>query len=188
MNHIRISLFFLFGFIASMPAVADWAALAVADDGAWGTSVQESSKKRAESQAIKNCNKHKATGTKCKVVGSFDQLGYAVVAQSTSRVEFNIADSLEDAKRNALDNCSKHTSTGDLCKIKWTGINGVLRNQPQATNAHDCRPRTPEVRCRSNCVNGNCVVEYENGCKIRVQVSPRFDSLSNQWTYPSPSC
>jgi len=25
-------------------------------------------------------------------------------------------------------------------------------------------------------------VEYENGCKIRVQVSPRFDPFTNQWT------
>lgn len=188
MNHIRMSLFFLFSLIFSTPSFADWAALAVADDGAWGTSVRKSSKKQAESQAMKNCNKHKAKEAKCKVVGSLDQIGYAAVAQSPSRVELNIADSLEDAKRNALDNCAKHTRPEDVCEIKWTDINGVLRNQPQSANTTDCRPRTGEVRCRSNCTNGNCVVEYENGCKIRVQVSPRFDTFSNQWTYPSPSC
>lgn len=178
----------VFGLIISTPSFADWAALAMADDGAWGVSVRDASKKRAESEAMKYCNKNKTKGAKCKVVGALDQLGYVAVAKNTARIDLNIADTLEDAQRSALDNCAKHTSADDECKIVWTGVNGVIRNKSEPSNNADCRPQTREIRCRSNCVNGNCVVEYENGCKIRVQVSPRFDSFSNQWTYPSPSC
>lgn len=189
MKHSQWLLFsVVFGLIISTPSFADWAALATADDGAWGASVREASKKQAESEAMKNCNKHKAKGAKCKIAGAIDTLGYAAVAQSTTRIEFNIADSPEDAKRNALDNCARHTSTDDECVIKWTGINGVIRNQSESSNTADCRPKTREIRCRSNCVNGNCIVEYENGCKIRVQVNPKYDSFQNQWVYPSPSC
>lgn len=41
----------------------------------------------------------------------------------------------------------------------------------------ECRPKGATLRCTSQCSNGNCVVTYENGCKIRVQVQPRFDSF-----------
>ena len=52
----------------------------------------------------------------------------------------------------------------------------------------DCRPRTSQLRCQSQCYNGDCEVTYENGCKMRVQVNPKFDALTNRWKYPSPSC
>jgi hypothetical protein len=185
MIHLRTILLFL-GLFAASPSFADWMALAVGDAGTWGISLRKSSKKQAESAALKECVK--AKGVKCRVVGSKDQLGYVALASSKTWVTAQIEDTLADAKRAALDKCAKETSTDDSCTIEWTGINGVVRDNPQTAQTNDCRPRTPELRCRSNCVNGNCVVEYENGCKIRVQVSPRFDSFSNQWTYPSPSC
>lgn len=178
----------VFGLIISTPSLAEWAALATTDDGAWGVSVRRPSKVQAESEAIKNCNKYKTKEAKCKIAGALDQIGYAAVVQSTTRIQISIQDTLEDAKRYALDNCAKHTSPDDVCRIEWTDFNGVIRNKSEPSNNADCRPKTREIRCRSNCTNGNCVVEYENGCKIRVQVTPRFDSFSNQWTYPSPSC
>jgi len=58
---------------------------------------------------------------------------------------------------------------------------------PVANNGN-CRPRTNQLSCSSQCYNGDCVVTYENGCKVRVQVSPKFDPFTSQWTYPSPSC
>lgn len=186
MKHIRVVLYLLFGLFSATPSFADWLALAVDESGAWGISVRDSSKKQAESAALKQCKKQKTN--KCKVAGSSDQLGYVAVATSKTSVRANVRDTLDDAKRSALDDCAKETATDDTCEIKWTGINGVVREQQSASNSADCRPKTREIRCRSNCVNGNCVVEYENGCKIRVQVSPRFDPFSNQWTYPSPSC
>ncbi len=185
MSHLRTILFFI-GLFAASPSFADWMALAVDDSGTWGISVRESSKKQAELAALKECTK--AKGVKCRVLGSKDHLGYVALALSKTFVSVQISDTLAEAKRSALDTCAKETSKDDSCTIEWTGINGVVRENPQTTQTNDCRPRTRELRCRSNCVNGNCVVEYENGCKIRVQVSPRFDSFSTQSTYPSPSC
>jgi hypothetical protein len=52
----------------------------------------------------------------------------------------------------------------------------------------DCRPRTSQLTCQSQCYNGDCEVTYQNGCKVRVQVNPKFDPFTSQWTYPSPSC
>lgn len=189
MKHIRVVLFLLFGLFSATPSFADWLALAVDDGGSWGISVRDASKRQAESAALKQCRKVKSA-KKCKVIWSSDQLGYVAVAVSKTSLRATVRDTLDVAKRSALDDCAKDTATDDTCMIEWTGINGVVQEPHRIaqTNTSDCRPQTRELRCRSNCVNGNCVVEYENGCKIRVQVSPRFDSFSNQWTYPSPSC
>lgn len=58
-----------------------------------------------------------------------------------------------------------------------------VSQQPRASGTADCRPKTREIRCRSNCVNADCVVEYGHGCRIRVQIAPRFESFSDQWTF-----
>jgi hypothetical protein len=63
----------------------------------------------------------------------------------------------------------------------------VSKPLPIAKNG-DCRPKTNQLRCSSQCYNGDCEVTYENGCKVRVQVNPKFDPFTNQWSYPSPSC
>jgi len=52
----------------------------------------------------------------------------------------------------------------------------------------NCRPTGPSIRCQSRCTNGNCIVTYENGCEIRVQVQPKFNPFNSQWEYPSPGC
>ena len=59
---------------------------------------------------------------------------------------------------------------------------------PEVSSTGDCRPTGTAIRCQSRCINGDCIVTYENGCKIRVQVRPSFNSFNNQWEYPSPSC
>lgn len=183
----RRYIFLLFiALFATSPAFADWMALALDGEGTWGIAVRKSSKKQAETAALNECVK--AKGVKCRVVGASDQLGYVALATSKNRVQANVGDTLADAKRAALDACAAKTSTDDTCTIEWTGLNGVIREASKNAKTNDCRPRTDTLRCRSNCVNGDCVVEYENGCKMRVHVSPRYDSFSNKWTYPSPSC
>lgn len=185
MRHLRAVLLFI-GMFAASPSFADWVALAVDDGGKWAIVVRKTSKKQAESVALSECTK--AKGIKCKVAGTSEKLGYVAVATSKTSVRAHVGDTLDEAKLSALDECAGKSSKDDTCEIQWTGINGVVREQPRTAQTGDCRPRTREIRCRSNCANGDCVVEYENGCKIRVQVSPRFDAFSNQWTYPSPSC
>jgi hypothetical protein len=92
--------------------------------GAWWRSSNYESQKEADETALDGCR----VEARKNGIGNLDKIGYAAVANSTTRIELNIADTLEDAKRNALDNCARHTSTDDECAIVWTGVNGVIRN------------------------------------------------------------
>ena len=64
----------------------------------------------------------------------------------------------------------------------------VATHNSKSNQGGDCRPRTSNLVCQSTCSNGDCLVTYQNGCKMRVQVNPKFDPLTNNWTYPAPSC
>lgn len=173
-------------FSSAAPAFADWMALALdPDSGSWGITVRQATKKKAEAQALKLCRG--AAKKKCEIGASNDSLGYVALAVSPQFLYVFTGDTPDEAKKRALQGCADKTSTEHVCEIKYEGINGVVRDEPRAQQ-QNCRPRTREIRCRSNCVNGDCIVEYENGCKIRVQVPARFDPFSNQWTYPAPSC
>ena len=74
----------------------------------------------------------------------------------------------------------------NLAKI--TVDRAVATHNSKSNQGGDCRPRTSNLVCYSTCSNGDCLVSYENGCKMRVQVNPKFDPLTNNWTYPAPSC
>lgn len=151
------------------------------------------SKKAAEQEVMKTCsesakkNKHTA---KCKFIGAADGPAYIAFFHTKDGSGFGISSNADrqQAINDAYAYCSKQGECPDTA-AKVVLDEGEQKPRPATSAASDnCRPRTGQIRCRSNCVNGNCVVEYENGCKIRVQVSPRFDPFSNQWTYPSPSC
>jgi len=103
--------------------------------------------------------------------------------------------------------CSWTTGYGDRqeavdaayegCNGNYAGCqtNGILSWHDDAGFAvarapagESCIPNTKVRQCRSSCTNGDCLVIYQNGCKVRVQVAPRFDPFTNQWTYPAPPC
>lgn len=137
--------------------------------------------------------------TGCKVTSVITAPGFYSVAQSNADQNgngiFHLAyayDDSDEADRDAMSRCRERS--GRECKLVHYGvIPGTIRKAlPTAAPARQaeasCRPTTPTVRCSSECSNGNCVVTYENGCRMRVQVQPRFDGFTNQWTYPAPSC
>ncbi len=99
-------------------------------------------------------------------------------------------ESVQAAADGAYASCAESfTNCRDKDITNWADFAGFAKKTAATTPASaNCRPRTASVRCTSSCNNGNCVVTYENGCKLRVQVSPTLDPFSNQWTYPSPSC
>jgi len=136
-------------------------------------------------------------GEVCKILEVLTEAGYFAFAQGADGDGFHLHygdDSLADAKSDALSQCEKKGQSE--CKIVGQGaIVGRLTyddapdipSKPVASSG-DCRPRTSNLRCSSQCTNGSCTVTYENGCRIHVDVSPAFDGFNNQWTYPSPSC
>lgn len=162
-----------------------------------GMAVSAVSLKDARSRAVASCN-----APNCKPVQEFTDPGFIAVAQTANPdsdgnffVAYGYRNS-DKADEEAKKGCERLAN--EPCKVWFSGaIPGNVNNAPEVSTepikqrvAHvpNCRPATPSVSCSSRCVNGDCVVTYENGCKIRVQVSPRFDSFSSQWKYPSPSC
>jgi len=147
--------------------------------------------------AIESC-KH----PDCKVVEIMSEPGFISVAKFEDDKEENtvvyVAYGFRDAdEADKVAQAKCKDRSGQDCKlILSSSIAGTLSNEssasakpvtPVVTN-QNCRPNTPTIRCQSNCVNGDCIVSYENGCKMRVRVSPRYDGFQNTWVYPSPSC
>lgn len=138
---------------------------------------------------------------KCKVVFELTEPGFYSLSKPEADKQGNQnlylaheGDDSDEQDKAANKGCEK--LTGQKCRIVWSGaIAGTYKiasalTPSRSTPASDgnCRPNTPTLRCASTCSNGNCIVTYENGCKMRVQVRPNFDSFTNQWVYPSPSC
>jgi len=156
-----------------------------------GVSLQE-----ARADALRYCG-----DSDCKVAKEFVAPGFLAVARTKnqqSAPHFYVAYAYRNSDavdQDAVRGCEKNA--GEDCRLAWSGAipgdMGTKGSTPApAPNAGrgtpSCRPTTQNIRCSSRCTNGSCVVSYENGCKVRVQVSPRFDPFTNQWTYPAPSC
>ncbi|QSI78486.1 DUF4189 domain-containing protein [Niveibacterium microcysteis] len=147
----------------------------------------------AKKRALQSCGK-----PDCKVVVKVAKPGFYSVAEPDEGdgnyfIAYHYSDS-DKADAEANQGCFE--LNGKACRVLWsgaiagtytTGSAPAARPSPVASE-RNCRPNTPTIRCSSQCTNGDCTVTYENGCKMRVQVQPLFDSFSNQWTYPAPSC
>jgi hypothetical protein len=150
----------------------------------------------AKKEALKACG-----NSKCKLQWVESAPGFFAIAKSEKNADGNEnlylqyggtnSDSVDEL---AIEKCEENNNA--KCHIiKSSAIAGKIKinSPPQPTAASEisgrnCRPRTASLRCTSQCVNGSCVVTYENGCKMHVDVQSRFDPFTNQWTYPSPSC
>lgn len=127
---------------------------------------------------------------KCKVVTRGKGPGYGAMTCGDDGCSWATGyDSTQYAVDAAYENCSKQFTN---CKDKniqfWEDFAGFPGNKSKklSKTETDCRPRTSALRCQSSCTNGDCIVSYSNGCRLRVQVSPQFNGT--QWIYPPPSC
>ncbi|WP_298925204.1 DUF4189 domain-containing protein [uncultured Ramlibacter sp.] len=165
----------------------------------------------AEQNALNTC------GEGCEVNFRLAKPGFYALARSEEDANgdvklrlFHQGDNLGETSREAVRSCEN--GSGRRCQVRWEGaIDGkiepraaskpapIVKAEPRAAakptpvakaepQPKNCRPQTASIRCSSQCVNGNCVVSYENGCKMRVQVQSQYDGLSNSWKYPSPAC
>lgn len=145
--------------------------------------------------ALKGCG-NKA----CKVNLVVTDPGFFSLARTQKQEDgsgvYHLAYAFDDsdaADKKAIERCQEES--GKECSLIFYGVipgridkpapKPALARQPSENN---CRPTTPTVRCSWQCSNGDCTVTYENGCRMRVQVQPRFDGFQNQWVYPAPSC
>lgn len=149
----------------------------------------------AKKHALKLCGAEDCT------TEAFTKPGFYVVSKSLSDNAGNASHyiaygfgNFDSAKKDSLSRCERNTRR--TCEVLWTGaIAGAMETAPvqaaaprQIAKAKSCRPNTPEAPCTSDCRNGDCVLTYENGCKMRVKLRPEFDPFTNKWVYPIPRC
>lgn len=161
---------------------------------AWYRSNNYDSQKEADNAALEGCrvearkNGIANRAGKCKVVTRAKGPGYGAVVCGNNGCNWATGyESSQAAVDAAYDGCNKNYQNCPSENIKyWEDFAGFARKPAAKVAGSDCRPRTSYLRCQSSCTNGDCIVSYENGCKMRVQVSPQFNGA--QWIYPSPSC
>lgn len=159
--------------------------------------------------SIKNSNEAiqkamKACGhSDCKLEWTITEPGFVVVAQKEQQdndgdvyfqyggtnLEYSVMDALANCKEHYKNKCSvtRAFSIPGAVIVKDTSPKPKT-STTQEISDRNCRPNTKNIRCSSQCSNGNCVVTYENGCKIHVQVTPTIDPFSGQMSFPTPQC
>ncbi|WP_156422061.1 hypothetical protein [Paucibacter sp. KCTC 42545] len=163
---------------------------------AWWRASNYESQKEADLAAFEGCRSEARKNgignlaKKCKVVTRAKGPGYGSIVCGEGGCNWAIGyASGQAAVDAAYEGCNKSYKNCREQNIDfWEDFSGFPAKNPEKLTGGDCRPRTTTLRCQSSCSNGDCVVSYENGCKIRVQVNPRFDGFQNQWVYPSPPC
>lgn len=182
--------------LAAHSAHADWFSLAATNGNSWNEKTWGASVRATKTEAIKvalaQCNNGKGKNEKCVTKMNFSEPGFYAIAQSPTYLYIARGNpTVEVARKSALNGCSVETPKDETCEIKWESH--VAGTKPKAkaaspTTGGNCRPRDNAQQCQTSCQNGNCVVTYPNGCKIRVQVAPKYDPFSNRWNHPAPAC
>lgn len=155
--------------IAAVTSERTWYAFAHSENGG-GFGRSTLSAEDAKQAAIGFCVKD-ANGSPCRVTQVHENPGPLPAPSSFTALEARIE--REKAQRNAAAEKKAQKK---------------VAMAPAPSGDGNCRPSGNVLRCTSQCFNGNCTVTYENGCKIQVQVQPKFNPFNNQWDYPAPGC
>lgn len=140
----------------------------------------------AKSEALKQCEEmaHK-NGVKgrCRVVLSDAGPGYIAIAGGDDGTGYGYGASAQNAIDAAAGACTKSYKNCKTNSVEyWEDFVG------QKANASSCVPNTGLRQCRSECDNGSCILTYKNGCKVQLQMQPRFNPITTAWEYPPPQC
>lgn len=203
--------------LAAWDSGKNWAAIASNPAGEAFVKHDSITAEIAQTEAIRGCEERASSKGGCKVVSVTSKRTWYAFAYSNNYFGAGWSSESEKiAKQNAMDSCSEGAK-GSTCRVTQVFKNDGPKPEPSAlgklqarierergqrntstqrkTTAatipdgdSNCRPRGNLLHCTSQCNNGNCIVTYENGCKIRVQVQPKFNPLNNQWDFPAPSC
>lgn len=137
----------------------------------------------------------------CQVVGEFTVPRFLAVARTKNEESapyFYVADAHDNsdaADQAAISGCARRAKEDcRLARVGQSQAKSGRKNQklcqhlrPAGTRRAVAPPPSASDAVRS-APTAIASVSYENGCRIRVQVSPRFDPFRNQWIYPAPSC
>lgn len=195
-NLLRISLIFLFiMFSRSSFAFTAIAAVEGHFSDTWGIASNYATQKEADNEALNGCrdsaknNGLQKLAKQCKVMAKGKGSGYGAIVCGAEGCSWTLGyNTGQEAVDAAYASCSKSYSNCKQNDIQFYEDFAGFTSSPSQNTANDCRPRSNSLRCSSSCSNGDCIVTYENGCKMRVQVQPRFNGFTNVWEYPAPNC
>jgi len=190
-----------FGLLVSLPMVTNaHTSIALIENHvtqSWFNSTDYESQGEADNDALEGCRvtaRQRGIGNlakQCKVVTRANRPGNGALACSENGCSWSTGhETQEEAVAAARENCSK-TYVNCQDTLSWKDFKGFVAKSAAIQGAPigaDCRPKSNQLQCTSSCKNGSCVVTYQNGCQIRVQVQPQFNPLKNSWDYPPPSC
>ncbi|WP_374580275.1 hypothetical protein [Pseudoduganella sp.] len=197
----RFKALLLAALIALPPGASAYTAIATIDGYAsqsWHRASNYATQKEADKEALRGCREDAQKSgigklaRQCKIVTRAKMPGYGALVCGDNGCSWSTGyDSRQAAVDSAYAACAKsYTNCPENNIQNWEDFAGFGKKAADvsAPAGADCRPRTSVVNCRSACTNGNCLIQYENGCKIRVQVQGRFNPFNNQWEYPAPQC
>lgn len=168
----------------------------VSSDKSVGIGWSNKSSDIAVQNAMDNCGSEN-----CKLQWTITDPGFLIIEKEDKNdgdffAQYGSTNPEEDLSA-AQNNCQEHFKSKCVLFRVFSipGAVNIKKKTPKKptpaqsqVSERNCRPNTPTIRCSSQCTNGNCVVTYENGCKMRVQVAPTMDPFSGMMTFPTPQC
>lgn len=162
----------------------------------WWRSNNYGTQKEADKAALEGCRSEARKqglghlAKQCKILTRAKGPGFGAIACGDNGCSWGVGySSSQEAVDAAYLGCNESYTNCQSKDIEfWSDFAGFQDKKATKPSGGNCRPRATTLRCQSVCSNGDCIVTYENGCKMRVQVSPEFDGFQNRWVYPQPPC
>lgn len=177
-----LSIMFLCGNAFAAAAIASIPGMAENNNVVWSYPTVREAEKNALSECQKDAHA-KGVKTHCKIAMSIQGPGFVAIAYGDNGTGYGSGATSQEAVDNAAAACSQKFKNCQTENIHYWEDRSL-----EKTDAPSCIPKTSHRQCKSTCNNGDCLLIYTNSCKVRVQVSPQFNSFTNQWEYPSPNC
>ncbi|MFJ2991745.1 DUF4189 domain-containing protein [Pandoraea sp. NPDC087047] len=158
----------------------------------------QTSMAKAKLAALERCRTQLASGSRgarCDVLMAGNGPAYwAVVHASNGEVGVALGDTQESALQDAFVVCER----GGQCAMEGAQVwfdNGQRPGKrlppPKAAQAAPTQCRIPTgrvVRMQTQCVNGECVRTFENGCTVRFQAARCLDKETNSYVWRPNGC
>jgi len=71
----------------------------------------------------------------------------------------------------------------------WDEAGYSKESMKKAVEGKTCSPPAGKiVRSQTQCINGNCVRKFENGCQVRFEAAYCHDALTGRWEWKADGC
>ncbi|WP_174990479.1 DUF4189 domain-containing protein [Pandoraea captiosa] len=160
--------------------------------------MNQTSMAKAKLAALERCRSRFASGSRggrCEVLMAGNGPAYwAVVRASNGEIGMALGDTEEAAVQDALIACQR----GGQCSLEGVQVwfdsgqrPGKRLPPPKVAQSSPVQCRIPTgqvVRTRTQCVNGECIRTYENGCTVRFQAAKCLDKETHSYVWRPNGC